>query len=453
MSRTEPRINPHNQDAEKNLLGAMLIDRKALDIALEYRLTADDFYMRQCAIVYRHILQLDEAGEMINVITLIDALKRSKELDKIGGAYFITGLAESMPTAAQAASYVRIIKDKSSKRKLIDIANDILQKAFDDSVPAVDLLQDAEQNIFDLAEVDVRKQFIHYNDLVTSVLEDLDRLHSGEKASGAIQTGFADLDRLLVSLNPGDLVVLAGRPSMGKTALALDIAKHVSKHVPVAFFTLEMSDIQLSNRILLSEARVDSIEARHGKLNKEDFRRVMKVAARKFDIYIEENMQLTVMEMVAKARRIKAEKNIGLIIIDYLQLINPGKSFPSENAELTYISRTLKLMAKNVGVPVIILSQLSRAVEMRSNHRPRMSDLRGSGSIEQDADVVLFVYREEKYLEEKEIALRQADGDDPTGVAEIIVGKQRSGPLGTVSMAFIEQYTRFENLAQSMNEY
>ncbi len=446
------RVPPYADEAELSVLGAMMLDKEAVSKALQY-LDHTAFYKDANQIIFRAMEDLFNEGQPVDQVSVIDRLKSKKTLDKAGGAYYITGLVESTPSAANIEYYAKIVLEKSIFRKLIVSSNEIQNEAYEARDPAYDVLDRAEQKIFALSESRLKGGFKNITDVLNRTFEHIDSIHKKKWYTTGIPTGLTDLDDLTSGLQPGDLDILAGRPSMGKTALALTIARNsaVEFNVPVGIFSIEMADYQLAMRFLCAEARVDSHAVRTGKLPKEQWQRLSMQTGRlsKAPIFIDDSPTLTMMEIRAKSRRLKAEHDIQLIIVDYLQLIK-GQRAENRQQEITEISRSLKALAKEINVPVLAVSQLSRAVEMRGgDHRPQLSDLRESGAIEQDADVVLFIYRksiydrragkDEKYLEDE-------------NKAQIIVAKQRNGPTGTIDVVFIKEYAKFENIAVSHEE-
>ncbi len=448
------RVPPYSEEAETSVLGSMMLEKEAVSKALQY-LSHDAFYKDAHRNIFYAMQELFERGEPIDQVSVIDQLKRAKKLDKSGGAYYITGLVESTPSAANVEYYAKIVLEKSILRKLIISSNEIQNEAYQAKDSAFSILDQAEQRIFALSESRMKMGFKKFFDVLGQTFEHLDAIHNKKFHTTGIPTGFIDLDNLTSGFQNGDLVILAGRPSMGKTALALSVARNaaVEYSIPVGFFSLEMADYQLAMRLLCAEATVDSHKVRTGKLPNEQWRRLSEQTGRLANapIYIDDSPALTMLEIRAKARRLKAEYNVQLIIVDYLQLI---KGYRAENRqqEITEISRGLKALAKELGVPVLALSQLSRAVEARKDdHRPQLSDLRESGAIEQDADVVLFVYRPVVYARKKGEEDKFLDPSEKMK-AEIIIGKQRNGPTGTAHVVFIDKYARFENMSVRKEE-
>ncbi len=445
------RVPPHADEAEISVLGAMMLDKEAVSKSLQH-LDHTAFYKDAHQYIFRVMIDLFNEGQPIDQISVIDRLKRAKLLDKVGGAYYITGLVESTPSSANVEYYAKIVLEKSILRKLIISSTEIQSEAYEAKSPAFEILDQAEQKIFALSESRLRTGFKNFVDVMNQTFEHIDQIHKRKFHTTGVPTGFIELDDLTSGFQNGDLIILAGRPSMGKTALALSIARNmaVEYNVPIGFFSLEMADYQLAMRLLCAEAKVDSHLVRTGKLPQDQWRRLSEQTGRlaKAPIYIDDSATLTMMEIRAKARRLKAEHDVQIIILDYLQLVK-GHRAENRQQEITEISRSLKALAKELSVPVLALSQLSRAVEARTgNHRPQLSDLRESGAIEQDADVVMFVYRPAVYMRQKGEEMTLEDERK----AEIIVAKQRNGPTDTVNAVFISKYARFENLAPQREE-
>ena len=393
------------------------------------------------------MVALSERNDPIDFVTLKEELSRSGELDEVGGPAYVAALADGVPRSANVEYYARIVKEKSTLRSLIHSANKILADAYEAEQEPDLLLDEAERSIFAIAEDRIRAGFVPLRDLVQSSFATIEKLQQHKGLVTGVPTGFLDLDEMTSGLQPSDLVLVAARPSMGKTSFVLNIAQHVgtSTTMTVGFFSLEMSKEQLFMRMLTSEARIDAHRFRSGYLSEKDYGRLSHALGTLAEarVFIDDTASIGVLEMRAKARRLKAEHGLHLLIIDYIQLMQGRGRFESRQAELASISRSLKGLAKELSVPIVALSQLSRAPETRSDHRPQLSDLRESGALEQDADVVMFIFREEQY--------RDADGQpnqEAEGLAEIIIGKQRNGPTGTAKLAFIKEHTRFENLAK-----
>ena len=439
------RTLPHSLDAEKSVLGAILIHNEAFNHAAEL-IDSGDFFRDAHRRIFDRMVVLSERGDAIDFITLKEELSRAGDLEEVGGPAYIAALADGVPRSANVEYYARIVKEKATLRNLIHSANKILAEAYEAEQEPDVLLDEAERAIFAIAEDRIRAGFVPLRDLVQTSFATIEKLQQHKGLVTGVPTGYLDLDEMTSGLQPSDLILVAARPSMGKTSFVLNIAQHVgtSTDMTVGFFSLEMSKEQLFMRMLTSEARIDAHRFRSGFLNEKDYGRLSHALGTLAEarVFIDDTASIGVLEMRAKARRLKAEHGLHLLIIDYLQLMSGRGRFENRQQELATISRSLKGLAKELNVPVVALSQLSRAPETRSDHRPQLSDLRESGALEQDADLVMFIFREEQY--------RGADGEPNTeaeGVAEIIVGKQRNGPIGSVKLAFIKEHTRFENLA------
>jgi replicative DNA helicase len=439
------RTLPHNLDAERSVLGAILIHNDAFNHAAEL-IDSRDFFRDAHRRIFERMVALSERGDAIDFVTLKEELSRSGELEEIGGPAYIAALADGVPRSANVEYYARIVKEKSTLRNLIHSANKILSEAYEAEQEPDVLLDEAERAIFAIAEDRIRAGFVPLRDLVQGSFAAIEKLQQHKGLVTGVPTGFADLDEMTAGLQPSDLVLVAARPSMGKTSFVLNIAQHVgtATQMTVGFFSLEMSKEQLFMRMLTSEARIDAHRFRTGYLSEKDYGRLSHALGTLAEarVFIDDTASIGVLEMRAKARRLQAEHGLHLLIVDYIQLMQGRGRFENRQAELASISRSLKGLAKELHVPIVALSQLSRAPETRSDHRPQLSDLRESGALEQDADVVLFIFREEQY--------RDADGqpnEQAEGVAEIIIGKQRNGPTGFVKLAFVKEHTRFENLA------
>jgi replicative DNA helicase len=441
------KLPPHSVEAEQSLLGALLIDNQAFDRVADI-VAADDFYRDDHRRIWRHIARLVEASRPADVVTVAESIEASEDKDKTGGTAYLAALAQNTPSALNVRRYAELVRERSVQRRLAQVATEIAETALAPTGKDVDqLLDEAESKIFQIAESGARKDqgLIGISPVLAKVFERIDHLHSQENPSDitGVPSGFVDLDRMTAGLQPGDLVIVAGRPSMGKTSFALNIAEHVALHpsvgLPVAIFSMEMSASQLAMRMLSSMAKVDQTRLRTGRLSDDEWSRLTDEIARLNEarIHVDETAALNALELRARARRMKREYGkLGLVVVDYLQLMSASAHGENRATEISEISRSLKALAKELDVPVIALSQLSRAVEQRNDRRPLMSDLRESGAIEQDADVILFIYREEVYAPDKEEA---------KGRAEAIIGKQRNGPIGTVHLTFLGRYTRFAN--------
>ena len=434
------RALPHNADAERTVLGAVLVDNAAFNSAAEI-LTRDDFYRESHRRIFDAMAALGEKSEPIDVVTLKDELIRGAVLEAVGGAAYLGSLMDGVPRVTNVEPWCRIIKEKSVLRNLIHAGNRIVQSAYEAEEDAASVLDRAEKTIFEIAERRLRQGFIGIRDIVKESFRTIDQLSQSKELVTGLPTGFVDLDEKTTGLQKGDLIIVAARPAMGKTSFCLNIAQSAAQRTgeTVGVFSLEMSKEQLVLRMLCAEARVDAHKLRTGHLQEKDWARLANAYATlsAAHIFIDDSATLTPLEMRAKARRLKAEHGLGLVVLDYLQLCSSGSRVENRQQEIASISRSLKGLAKELECPVIALSQLSRAPEARQDRRPQLSDLRESGAIEQDADIVMFIYREEEHK----------PTDENRGVAEIIIGKQRNGPTGTVRLAWIREFTRFENRA------
>ena len=433
-------LQPQSIEAEQAVLGAMLSSKDAISKALQW-VRSHHFYKEAHGKIFLVMSDLFDKGEPIDTISVINKLKKNKQIDDVGGAYFITGLVESVPTTANIESYAKIVLEKVMLRELIRASNELSKDAYNDQQDVGEILDAAEQTIFGITQDRLRGGFMPIDGILHETFQNLDRIASNPGSVTGVASGLIDLDEITSGFQKGDLVIIAGRPSMGKTALALSVMRNaaIDFKVPVGMFSLEMANHQLAQRLLCAEGRVDSHLVRTGKLPKNQWKNLSLAVGSlaEAEIYLDDTPAITVLELRAKARRLKAEKNLGLIIVDYLQLMQGPRNIESRQQEISNISRSLKALAKELDVPVIALSQLSRAVEQRSDHRPQLSDLRESGAIEQDADVVIFLYRSWVYSREEE----------DKGRAQAIVAKQRNGPIGTVDLSFIDRFARFESIS------
>ncbi len=432
------RSLPHNLEAEKAVLGAVLIDNEQFNRAAEL-IDSPDFYRHAHQQIFDKMVSLTDRDEVIDLVTLKEELNRAGNLNEVGGPAYIAALVDGVPKSTNVEYYAKIVKEKATLRSLIGSANKILTTAYQAEVEPEVQLDQAESEIFQIADGRLTEGFQSLRDLVPGGLDTLEKLQNQQGFLTGVPSGFTDLDNKTSGFQPSDLVIIAARPSMGKTSLALNIAQHVATKTEktVGVFSLEMSKQALFLRMLTSEARVDAHQFRGGFLGSEEYKKLSEALGvlGEARVFIDDSTSLSVLEMRAKARRLKSEHGLHLLIIDYLQLMQGRGRFENRNLELASISRSLKGLAKELGVPVIALSQLSRAPESRSEHRPQLSDLRESGALEQDADVVLFIYREDVYDHKPE----------NENTAEVIIGKQRNGPVGTVRLAFLKEITRFEN--------
>ncbi len=436
----DERTLPHNLEAERSVLGAILIHNDAFNIAAEL-IDSRDFFRDAHRRVFDKMVGLNERGQAIDLVTLKDELGRTGDLEDVGGAAYIAALGDGVPRSTNVEHYARLVKEKSTLRNLIHSAGKIVSTAYRAEEDADTILDQAEQEIFSIAEDRIHSGFVPLSDLVQGSFSAIEQLQEHKGMVTGVPSGFVDIDSLTSGFQSSDLIIIAGRPSMGKTSFALNVAQHVGIKMDraVGIFSLEMSKEQLFMRMLTAEAEVDAHRFRGGFLSERDYGQLSKALGRLSEarVFIDDTASLGVLEMRAKARRLKAEHGLDLLMVDYLQLMQGRGRFENRTQELASISRALKGLAKELDVPVLALSQLSRAPEARTNRRPQLSDLRESGALEQDADVVMFVFREEQY----------SPTPENENLAEIIIGKQRNGPTGSVKLAFLKQYTRFANLS------
>ena len=437
------RSMPNSPEAEKALLGCMLINSESVSKALSH-INSNSFYDSNHSIIFSAMSKLFDESKSIDSITVIDELKKNNQLDNIGGTFYITGLCNEAPTAQNVEYYAKIVKEKDVLRRIISTAIEMSDSAYKENENSNEVLDKAEQLLFNLSKDAERGLFSSIDPLLHDVLEKWSTRKTG-RVTG-VASGFINLDNILSGFQESDLVIVAGRPSMGKTALALALARNaaIDYKAKVGIFSLEMSNTQLVERLITSEARVDGHLVRTGRLPKTEWKKLSQAAGplSEANIFIDDTPGLNIMELRAKARQLKAEKDIDILFIDYIQLLNAHAKSENRQQEISYISRSLKGLAKELNIPIVALSQLSRAVENRTNHRPMLSDLRESGAIEQDADVILFVFRKYVYTRNEE----------DLGLGEIIVGKHRNGPTGLVDVSFIDKYALFENLDQTHSE-
>ena len=434
------RVPPQNIEAEQAVLGAMLIKKEAIAEVQEI-LQPDDFYREAHRIVYEAMVQLQNNDEAVDLVTLTEQLRKSEQLDKIGGLAFITQLANAVPTAANVVYHAKIVKEKAELRSLINAATAIASAAYEDNTDVENIMDDAEKKILAVANRKNGGAFESMKSIVMRTFERINVLYESKGGLTGISSGFKDLDKLTAGLQKSDLILVAARPSMGKTAFTLNIASYVGTHGgKVAFFSLEMSKEQLMQRMLCAEGGIDATKLRTGQLDTQEWNKLVHVAdtLSRAPIYIDDTAGITVMELRSKARRLKAEHGLNLIIIDYLQLMQgrPSKNGDNRQQEISEISRSLKALARELDLPVIALSQLSRSVESRQIKKPMLSDLRESGSLEQDADIVMFLYREDYYDKDTE----------NKNITDVIVAKHRNGPVDTISLFFQKEYTKFRDL-------
>lgn len=439
-----PKVPPQNIEAEQSILGGILLDNQALNNVLEI-LSAKDFYSESHRRIFSAIVELSDRSEPADLITLTNILKNQKLLDTVGGMAYLASLVDNVPSAANIAYYSKIVKEKSVLRQLIGTATGILQNTYERGTDVDEVLDEAEHAIFEISENKIRPSFYPLKNIIKDSFKSIESLYEKKNLITGVSTGFDKLDDLTSGLQKSDLIIIAGRPSMGKTAFALNLASYAGADLglPVAIFSLEMSKEQLAMRMLAADAKVDSQNLRRGLVGETDWPKLTTAAGRlsEASIFIDDTPAITVLEMKAKARRLKAESGLELVVIDYLQLMRGSGRKDSREQEISEISRSLKALAKELRVPVIALSQLNRKVEDRTDRRPHMADLRESGAIEQDADLIAFIYRDEVY--------NKSEDNPEKGIAEIIIGKQRNGPIGTVKLAFLEKYTSFEQLART----
>lgn len=449
------RLPPQNLEAEMSVLGGVLLENEALNRALEY-LTTDDFYRGSHQKIFNALLILSEKSEPADLVTLTAVLKDRGELEDVGGSTYLATLVDYVPTAANITYYCKLVKEKSVARKLIEASTAIATRGYEGG-DMEDILDQAEKSIFEISENRIRPSYFPVRDILKDTFKSIEALYERKELVTGVPTGYHDLDKMTAGLQPSDLVIVAGRPSMGKTAFALNLVEyattHADKAVPAVIFSLEMSKEQLVQRMLCSLAKVDAGRLRTGHLGESDWPKLTMAAGQlnETQIFIDDTPAISVLELRSKARRLKAEHGLGLIIVDYLQLMR-GSNPESRQQEISEISRSLKALAKELSLPVVALSQLNRSLESRTDKRPMMADLRESGAIEQDADVIMFVYREAVYCEDCKSRERTCEkGHDKD--AEVIIGKQRNGPIGTVHLTFRGEFTRFENQAKRDDSY
>ena len=441
------KVPPQDIEAEQAVIGSMLTDQDAVIAAIE-KLKPEDFYREDNKLIYSAILNIYNRAEPIDIITLKAELSSMGKIDAVGGLEYIAKLPEKVPTTANVDRYIKIVEDKAMLRRLIKTANEILSLGYDQTEDVEAVMDSAEKKIFDVMQKKNQKGYTSIKDILVESFTKLEELYNQKQHITGVPSGFADLDKLTAGFHGSEFILIAARPAMGKSAFALNIGTYAATraNVPVAVFSLEMAKEQMGNRILCSEALVDSNHVRTGDLNDEELSKLAEASGilSQAQIFIDDTPGISVMEIRARCRKLKIEQHIGLVIIDYLQLIQGSGKSAGREQEIAEISRSLKILAKELEVPVIALSQLSRAVESRPDHRPMLSDLRESGSIEQDADIVMFLYRDDYYNE-----------DSPEkNVAEVIIAKQRAGSTGTVKLAWVGEYTKFANLdIHRMEEY
>ena len=435
------KIPPQNMEAEQSVIGSVFLDKEAIYKVMRI-LSPNDFYSESHKLIYEVLLDLNDNALAIDLLTVTENLRQKDYLDKVGGVTYIASLPGMVPTSANVEHYAKIVEEKSLLRTLISLASRIANMSYEGSENAQRLMDEAERMILELSSRRSTSAFTPIKEILLKILEYIEFLSENKGSVTGVSSGFTDLDSICSGFQKGDLMILAARPSMGKTSLGLNVAQHAALHskIPVAFFSLEMSKEQLVQRMLCAEAMVDQHKLRTGNLKDEDWEKINNMAAKlaSVPIFIDDTPAISIRELRAKARRLQAEYGLGLIVIDYLQLMQAGKKTDNRQQEIAEISRSLKGLAKEMKVPVLALAQLSRSVEQRQDKKPLLSDLRESGSLEQDADMVMFIYRDEYYNPDSE----------KKGIAEIIVAKQRNGPTGIVELGFLKEYTRFVNLAK-----
>src|SRR5438128_4647803 len=438
------RQTPWSNEAEQAVLGAMLLDQ---DAALKAAELLDDtmFYREGHRLLFRSMIALTERGDVIDPVTLRDELLRRGDLDRAGGMEYLGSLIDVVPTAANVEYHAKIVRDKAVLRRLIEAATAIIQDAYEGRTTSIEVLDNAEHRVFQVAQFRRAEEFVRLKELIWPTMERIEQLHGSQGALTGVASGFTDLDSLTAGFQRGDLVIVAARPSMGKTALALNVVQHagIEHNVGVAVFSLEMSKEQLVQRLLCSEGLVDAQRLRRGQLRDDDYPKLARAAGLlgTAPIWIDDSAMLSPLAMRSKARRLKAEHDVGLVVVDYLQMMQGPTDSESRQQEISYISRSLKALAKELDIPVAALSQLSRAPDQRTgDHRPQLSDLRESGAIEQDADVACFIYRPEMYY-----GPTDQDGNNIEGLAALLASKQRNGPTGLVPLYFKREFTRFDN--------
>ena len=435
------KLPPQNIEAEQSVLGGILIENEAINKVMEL-LSPDDFYREAHHKIYHALINLSERDEPADLITLTNELRNLDQLDSIGGASYLASLIDSVPTAANIEYYAKIVKEKAILRQLIQTSTEIITQSYQDRGDVEAFLDEAERAIFQISENKVRPSFYPIREIVKQSFKTLERLYEKKELVTGVPSGFKELDRMTAGFQSSDLIIVAGRPSMGKTAFCLNLAQYASieRKIPVAIFSLEMSKEQLVIRLLCSEAQVEGTRLRTGFLNESDWPRLTLAAGNLSDapIFIDDSAALSVLELRAKARRLNAEHGLGMLIVDYLQLMKGRTRVESRQQEISEISRSLKALAKELNIPVIAVSQLSRKTEERQGMRPQLSDLRESGAIEQDADLILFIYRDEVY--------NRSEDNPNRGKAEVVIGKQRNGPIGKIDLAFLDKFTAFKEL-------
>jgi len=446
MAEMISRIPPHNMEAEQSVLGSMLLDKEAVAVAAD-GLKADDFYLDAHKEIFDAMVEIFDRGEPVDLVTVVEELRQRATLEAVGGVSYITDLSMTVPSTANIKYYVGIVEEKSILRRLISACNDVIRESYEAREDIELIVDHAEKKIFEITQRNTTTDFEPIKTILLDTYSKIEELSKNKGNVIGIPTGFADFDQKTSGLHPSDFILVAARPSMGKTSFVLNIAQYAALHakVPTAIFSLEMSKDQLVQRMLSSEANVELQKIRTGELTEEEWIKLVEAAGplSQAPIYIDDTPGITVMEMRSKARRLKMEKGLGLIVIDYLQLMSGRGKAENRQQEISEISRSLKALARELSVPVITLSQLSRAPEARTDHRPMLSDLRESGAIEQDADLVVFLYRDEYYNPDTE----------KKNIAELIIAKQRNGPTGTVELVWLGQFTKFVNYERTRQEF
>lgn len=458
VDQVAERLPPQALEAEQAVLGAMMLSRQAIESVREL-LLPEDFYREAHRRIYEAICTLDDLDEPADPLTVATELERQGVLEAVGGRTYLTQLIDALPAVSRAAAYARRVQDTAILRRLIEVGGEIVQKAYEHAEPVDEIVDEAERMVFGVGQRRAHHYFHHIKPLLFDAYEEVERAAKSHERVTGVATGFTRLDEMTAGLQRGDFVIVAGRPSMGKTALALNLAVHAAAHAPVAIFSLEMSRIQVVFRLICAEAKVDGIRLRTGYLRtssdadeEDDWSRLSDAIGRLGDlpIYIDDTSDLTVLEMRAKCRRLKAEHGLGLVLVDYLQLVRAHTRAENRNQEISLIARSLKSLARELNVPVVALSQLSRNVERRDDKRPLLADLRESGSIEAEADLVMMLFRQ-SYYERREGG--EEESPSPAGdIAELIIAKHRNGPTGVVKLLFLKRFACFENLAEEREE-
>lgn len=441
LESTLQRLPPQNVEAEMAVLGSMLLEEDAIAVAIEI-MNEGHFYKGAHKKIFSAIVALFDSSKAADLVTLVDELKKRGQLEEVGGPAYLAGLTNIVPTAANIRHYAKIVKEKALLRNLINVATQIVTDGYESEQDADQLIDKAERLVFEITSSKIETPLVTLKDIIKDSIEVIDNLYQRKANVTGLPTGFFELDTMTAGLQASDLIVVAGRPSMGKSAFVSSIAEYlgVAEKIPIAIFSLEMSKEQLVQRMLCSHARVDAHRVRTGFLAQQDWPRLTAAAGKLSEatIYIDDSPSISILELRAKARRLKAQHDIKMVVVDYLQLMQGPAGAENRQQEISEISQSLKALARELRVPLIAVSQLSRAVEGRSDHRPQLSDLRESGAIEQDADVVILLLREEYY----------APTEENKGIAEAIIAKQRNGPVGSIRLAFVKEYARFENLAK-----